>query len=105
MIADFGQARGTNTATILPNEARHARRYGRVILLRRNVMTAGAILGAQDAAFRAATVPAHHGDLVGRRRVPAHAGTRSATTSASTARRTAAASTRRCRALPTCSRR
>lgn len=65
VIADFGQARGTNTASILPNEALHARRYGRVILLRRNVMTAGSILGAQDAAFRAATVPAHHGELVG----------------------------------------
>jgi hypothetical protein len=65
VIADFGQARGTNTATILPNEAVHARRYGRVILLRRNVMTAAPILDAQLAAFRAATVPAHHGELHG----------------------------------------
>ena len=28
VIADFGQSRGTNTATILPNEAYIARRYG-----------------------------------------------------------------------------
>ena len=35
MIADFGQARGGNTATILPNESYLARRYGRTILLAR----------------------------------------------------------------------
>ncbi len=39
IIADFGQARGTNTATILPNDADHARKYGRTILLRYNIMT------------------------------------------------------------------
>lgn len=38
IIADFGHARGINTATILPNDSRHARRYGRTILLRRNIM-------------------------------------------------------------------
>ena len=38
VIADFGQSRGTNTATILPNEAYLARRYGRTILLRVNIM-------------------------------------------------------------------
>jgi hypothetical protein len=38
VIADFGQARGTNTATILPNESYLARRYGRTILLRTNIM-------------------------------------------------------------------
>jgi hypothetical protein len=38
IIADFGHARGTNTATILPNSSLHARRYGRTILLRRNIM-------------------------------------------------------------------
>ena len=38
VIADFGQARGGNTATILPNESYLARRYGRVILLRANIM-------------------------------------------------------------------
>lgn len=39
VIADFGQARGTNTASILPNDADHARKYGRTILLRYNIMT------------------------------------------------------------------
>jgi len=39
IIADFGQARGANTATILPNDADHSRKYGRTILLRNNIMT------------------------------------------------------------------
>ena len=39
VIADFGQARGGNTATILPNDADHSRRYGRTIMLRDNVMS------------------------------------------------------------------
>lgn len=38
VIADFAQARGANTATILPNDPLHARRYGRTILLRENIM-------------------------------------------------------------------
>ena len=38
VIADFGQARGANTATILPNDAAHARKYGRTILIRSNIL-------------------------------------------------------------------
>ncbi len=38
VVADFGQARGGNTATILPNESYLARHYGRTILLRANIM-------------------------------------------------------------------
>ena len=38
VLADFGQSRSANTATILPNDAGPARRYGRTILLRRNIM-------------------------------------------------------------------
>jgi hypothetical protein len=38
VLADFGQSRGGNTATILPNESYVARRYGRTILLRANIM-------------------------------------------------------------------
>lgn len=38
VIADFGQSRGGNTATILPNESYLSRRYGRTILLRGNIM-------------------------------------------------------------------
>jgi hypothetical protein len=39
VIADFGQSRGTNTASILPNEESITRKYGRTILLRYNIMT------------------------------------------------------------------
>lgn len=38
VVADFGQTRGGNTATILPNESYLAHRYGRTILLRANIM-------------------------------------------------------------------
>ena len=60
VVADFGQSRGGNTATILPNESYLARRYGRTILLRANIMrdqnifegmsrTLAAALGEQQA--------------------------------------------------------
>jgi hypothetical protein len=60
VVADFAQSRGGNTATILPNESYLARRYGRTILLRANIMrepsifdstsgTLGAALGAEQA--------------------------------------------------------
>jgi hypothetical protein len=60
VVADFGQTRGGNTATILPNESYLARRYGRTILLRANIMrdpnifegtssTLQAALGAEQA--------------------------------------------------------
>lgn len=39
VIADFGQARGANTASILPNEAAYARKYGRTILIRSNILS------------------------------------------------------------------
>jgi hypothetical protein len=57
IIADFAQSRGTNTATILPNEASAARKYGRTILLRRNIMTNSTLFGGQRAAFAAAVEP------------------------------------------------
>jgi hypothetical protein len=38
VVADFGQARGANTATILPNDANHARKYGRIVLIRNNIL-------------------------------------------------------------------
>jgi hypothetical protein len=38
VVADFGQSRGGNTATILPNESYLSRRYGRTIMLRANIM-------------------------------------------------------------------
>ena len=46
VVADFGQSRGTNTASILPNESHITRKYGRTILLRYNIMTNQAIFNA-----------------------------------------------------------
>jgi hypothetical protein len=63
VIADFGQARGGNTATILPNDALHARRYGRVILLRDNIMRHPANAGQTASIWQAALAPQHHDDL------------------------------------------
>ena len=54
VIADFGQARGGNTATILPNESYLARRYGRTILLRANIMRDPNIFESTSASFAAA---------------------------------------------------
>ena len=48
VIADFGQSRGGNTASILPNEALYARRYGRTILLRANIMRSPEIFGGRQ---------------------------------------------------------
>jgi hypothetical protein len=63
IIADFGQARGGNTATILPNEAAHARKYGRTILLRYNIMTNPDRFEARSALFAAAVAPELHDHL------------------------------------------
>jgi hypothetical protein len=57
VIADFGQARGGNTATNLPNEAYLAARYGSIILLRANIMRDPAIFGAAGDVFGAAVNP------------------------------------------------
>ena len=54
VIADFGQARGANTATILPNESYLTRRYGRTILLRANIMREPNIFEGTSRAFAAA---------------------------------------------------
>jgi hypothetical protein len=57
VIADFGQARGGNTATILPNEAYLARRYGRTILLRSNIMRNPQIFASSGSAWGAVVAP------------------------------------------------
>ena len=54
VIADFGQARGTNTATILPNDALFAQRYGRTILMRRNILENPELFADAQARFAAA---------------------------------------------------
>ncbi len=63
VIADFGQARGTNTATILPNDPLFSHRYGRIILLRENVMTHPELFTLAERRFRAAVAPAHRDEL------------------------------------------
>jgi hypothetical protein len=63
VIADFGQARGGNTATILPNEAYIARRYGRTILLRANIMRDPTLFDGVEDSWRAAVAPAHASEL------------------------------------------
>jgi hypothetical protein len=63
VIADFGQARGTNTATILPNDPLFSRRYGRTILLRENIMKNPEIFAANQRVFRTAVAEAHGNDL------------------------------------------
>jgi hypothetical protein len=57
IIADFGQSRGANTATILPNESAHARKYGRTILLRTNIMENADLFEIRRDAFAAAVGP------------------------------------------------
>ncbi|HKR11063.1 MAG TPA: hypothetical protein VJT15_03315 [Pyrinomonadaceae bacterium] len=54
VVADFGQSRGGNTATILPNESYLARRYGRTILLRANIMRDTSIFEGTSSTFAAA---------------------------------------------------
>ena len=54
VVADFGQSRGGNTATILPNESYLARRYGRTILLRANIMRDTSIFQSTSGVFASA---------------------------------------------------
>ncbi|HKY27366.1 MAG TPA: zincin-like metallopeptidase domain-containing protein [Pyrinomonadaceae bacterium] len=63
VIADFGQTRGGNTATILPNESYLARRYGRTILLRANIMREPNIFEGTSRNWEAAMAPEHKSDL------------------------------------------
>src|ERR1044072_3678503 len=63
VIADFGQARGGNTATILPNERYLARRSGRTILLRANIMRDTSIFGSSENTLAAAIGPEQAKDL------------------------------------------
>jgi hypothetical protein len=57
VIADFGQARSANTATILPNDPDHARKYGRTILMRNNIVSNPTLFTETSAAFAAAVAP------------------------------------------------
>ncbi|HLL30159.1 MAG TPA: hypothetical protein VK403_04100 [Allosphingosinicella sp.] len=63
VIADFGQTRGGNTATNLPNEAYLVERYGSIILLRANIMRNPDIFRGSGDIFGAAIVPGQAGQL------------------------------------------
>ncbi len=63
IIADFGQSRGSNTATILPNDASHSRKYGRTILLRYNIMTHPDLFNDAKEKYMAAVKPDFANDL------------------------------------------
>jgi hypothetical protein len=63
VVADFGQARGTNTATILPNESHIARKYGRTIMLRYNIQTAPQIFANTKQAWDAVVAPGFRNHL------------------------------------------
>ena len=63
VVADFGQSRGGNTATILPNESYLARRYGRAMLLRANIMRKPKIFQGTSRTWEAALAPEHKNDL------------------------------------------
>lgn len=63
VIADFGQSRGSNTATILPNDPLFSKRYGRVILLRENIMRNDALFSNSRRGFDAVLDPRHHAEL------------------------------------------
>src|ERR1043165_5093203 len=63
VVADFGQARGGNTATILPNETYLARRYGRTILLRANIMRDPTIFESTNRTLAAAVGEAQAKEL------------------------------------------
>ncbi|HET9639393.1 MAG TPA: hypothetical protein VFP12_09325 [Allosphingosinicella sp.] len=63
VIADFGQTRGGNTATNLPNEAYLVERYGSIILLRANIMRNPDLFRGSGDIYGAAVVPAQAGHL------------------------------------------
>jgi len=63
IIADFGQSRGGNTATILPNDPLFSRRYGRTILLRENIMKNPTLFENTKAGWDAVVAPEFRDDL------------------------------------------
>jgi hypothetical protein len=65
VIADFGQARGANTATILPNDADHARKYGRTILIRANILRNPAITANSKKLYDSVVHENYRNDLSG----------------------------------------
>ena len=63
VIADFGQARGGNTATNLPNEGYLVARYGSTILLRANIMRDPDIFAGSNRSWSSAISRDAHAEL------------------------------------------
>lgn len=63
VVADFGQSRSSNTASILPNDPDHARRYGRTVLMRANVLRHEGLHQDSLQGWRAVAAKAHHEEL------------------------------------------
>jgi hypothetical protein len=63
VIADFGQARGQNGAMTLPNDPLFAKRYGRTILLRANVLRNPDLFANAQAAWKAVMASPYDGDF------------------------------------------
>ena len=63
VIADFGQARGTNTATILPNDPLFSARYGRIILMRGNILRNADIFATVRRGWEAVVAAPHRDDV------------------------------------------
>ncbi|MBC7983384.1 MAG: NUDIX hydrolase [Candidatus Obscuribacterales bacterium] len=63
VIADFGQARGRNSATVLPNDPLTVKRYGRVMLLRENVLRNAEIFANSQAMWKALMASPFDADL------------------------------------------
>jgi len=63
VVADFGQSRSANPASILPNDADHSRKYGRTILLRYNIMTHPELFESALTRYRTAVSPQFANDL------------------------------------------
>ncbi|MEA2930451.1 MAG: hypothetical protein QOG38_2879, partial [Hyphomicrobiales bacterium] len=62
IIADFGETRGINAASIEPNEAYITRRYGRTILIRGSIMLSPAIHDNFRPAWEAVVAPPFRGN-------------------------------------------
>jgi hypothetical protein len=64
VIADFGEAAfGGNPASILPNESTLARRYGRRIMVRANVLQHPDLFAQEHARWAAVVTPAHRDEF------------------------------------------
>jgi len=63
VIADFGQARGRNSATTLPNDPLFVKRYGRTILLRANILRDPELFANTQSAWKALMSSPFDGDL------------------------------------------